>query len=190
MRATLAGMRLDLSPVLGLLVLTLAMSGGCDRRTEPFIPAEEEPPAPERAVRIPGLEKPKPRPSRARVRSRTTPRSGAPVTGIVSLSHGAVVGPGAVLFVIARSPDGGPPMAAASLSTRRFPVSFSLGPSELMTADQPFAGPMRISARVDGDGDPLTRGPADLVGEIAGLVEPGQGDLEIVLHPVEQSPDS
>lgn len=183
-------MRLDSLPVLGLLALTLALSGGCDRRTEPFVPADQEPPAPERAVRIPGLEKPKPRPRRPRPAPSTTPRSGAAVTGTVSLSHGAAVGPGAVLFVIARSPDGGPPLAAARLSTRRFPVSFSLGQRELMTADRPFAGPMRISARVDGDGDPLTQGPGDLVGEVAGLVDAGQGDLEIILHTVEPSPDS
>jgi cytochrome c-type biogenesis protein CcmH len=99
------------------------------------------------------------------------------------------VGPDAVLFVIARSPDGGPPLAAVRLPTRRFPVTFALGPGDLMAADRPFAGPMRISARVDSDGDPLTRGPGDLVGEIAGLIDDGQENLEIVLHPVEQSPD-
>jgi hypothetical protein len=63
-------------------------------------------------------------------------------------------------------------------------VPFTLGAADLMAADQPFAGPMRISASVDGDGDPLTQGPADLVGELAGLVNGGQDGLEIVLRRV------
>jgi len=191
-RAKLDSMRFQSLSVPSVLALILALNGGCDRRTEPFVPADQEPPAPQRAVRIPGLEKPKPRPQGLKTRSSPRQRavSGAPVTGTVLLSHGVAVGPEAVLFVIARTPDGGPPLAAKRLSAGRFPVEFTLGAADLMGADRSFAGPLQISARVDGDGDPLTRGPGDLTGELAGLVDDGQQGLEIVLRPVDREAGS
>ena len=52
-----------------------------------------------------------------------------------------------------------------------------------MIAGQAFVGPILLSARVDGDGDPLTRAPTDLVAQAPTPLAPGARDVELVLRP-------
>ena len=51
-----------------------------------------------------------------------------------------------------------------------------------MLPGRPFQGPVRLSARVDVDGDPLTRGPGDLSAELAAPLETGASGIELVLR--------
>ena len=167
------------------MILALALLGACDRRVEPYVPLEEEPPPPERPVRIPGLERPSPSARGvppAGTRTGAVPSGGAAIGGVVQLAAGAEVGEGGVLFVIARSGGGGPPLAVKRLPAGPFPLSFQLGPDDVMIKSRPFAGPITLSARLDRDGDPLTRGDDDLLAELADPVEPGARGLELNLH--------
>lgn len=168
----------------GWLILVLVLVGACDRRVEPYVPPEEEPPPPERPVRIPGLERPSPRAQTAPppgTRSPAPPAAGPAITGSVTLASGAQGGDG-VLFVIARSSAAGPPLAVKRLPAGPFPLSFEIGPGDVMIQGRPFAGPITLTARLDRDGDPLTRGNDDLAAELASPVEPGATGLELVLR--------
>ena len=74
----------------------------------------------------------------------------------------AKVGPGALVFVTVR-PAGvtqGPPVAVKRLPAASFPLEFQIDASDSMMG-QPLPEHARIEARVDADGDPLTRGPGD-----------------------------
>ena len=50
-----------------------------------------------------------------------------------------------------------------------------------MIQQLPFSGPLRISARVDGDGNATTREPGDLLGESPGDVEPGDSGVVVTI---------
>ena len=173
--------------------------GACDRRVEPFVTLEEEPPSSERPVRIPGLEQGKPRPAVPRMAGRgasapgaSAPRAqvpGAEIRGTLELAAGAEAGGPGVLFVIARSGAGGPPLAVKRLPVGPFPLEFSLGPADVMMQGRPFEGQITLTARVDRDGDPMTRGEADLSGSAPGPVTPGQTGISIRLSPGARNPD-
>lgn len=64
------------------------------------------------------------------------------------------------LFVIARPLAGGPPVAVKRLQGVSFPVTFSFGSADSMMG-QPIPDKFRLEARLDSDGDPLTKPPTD-----------------------------
>jgi tetratricopeptide (TPR) repeat protein len=90
---------------------------------------------------------------------------------------------GAVLFLIARpaGSTGGPPTAVQRLSPSAFPLSFVLDDSSSMLG-QPLPARLRLEARLDADGDPLTRSPSDLHAELDDVAA-GTSGLRLVLRP-------
>jgi hypothetical protein len=184
-----------------LAAIGLALCG-CDRRVEPYIPPEQEPPRLEGPVRIPGLGNPS---AQGRVlasspsRGETTmaprapsgappapPRAsrGAPIRGTVRFGAGISTPPTAAVFVTARPAAGGGLLAAIQLPASDLPRAFEIGPTDVMVQNRPFQGPIVLEARVDVDGDPLTRSPDDLVASLPSPVEPGATEVELVLAPV------
>jgi cytochrome c-type biogenesis protein CcmH len=91
------------------------------------------------------------------------------------------VAPGSMLFVIVREAgvDKGPPVAVKRLATTSFPMSFSLTDADSM-AGEPLPSRLRIEARVDSDGNPLTRSPDDPSARVDD-VKVGTRDLHLVL---------
>lgn len=156
---------------------------GCDRRVGPWVPAEEEPPPVAGPVRVPGLEKPVPRPMQARGAAPVASSEGGSIRGTVRVGDGSDAGSARVLFVIARSPAGGPPIAVRRLPPGPFPMAFEIGPEDSMIPGQGIAGPVLLSGRLDLDGDPMTRQPGDLVAAVDGAVAPGSQSVELVLRP-------
>ena len=66
----------------------------------------------------------------------------------------------------------------------RFPLEFSIGPEDRMIQAMPFVGPLRVTARLDADGNATTRNPGDLQGAAPDSVSPGASDIEVVLDEV------
>jgi cytochrome c-type biogenesis protein CcmH len=95
----------------------------------------------------------------------------------------------AVLFIIAR-PAGaakGPPLAVKKIDRPVFPVSYSLGPENVMMQGAPFTGSVAITVRLDKDGNPTTRQPGDLIGDYKkSPVAVGSKNIDIVLDQVVQ----
>ena len=89
--------------------------------------------------------------------------------------------PSDVVFVIARRPGGGGRLVAvARLQGNRYPMNFALGERDLMLGGS-WPETVEIEARVDADGDPLTRDDVALAGRAPRPVRPGQDRVEIVL---------
>jgi cytochrome c-type biogenesis protein CcmH len=182
------------------LVLACALAlAACDRRIERFDPAEEPsqpdlsrifPPGAQRSPLEPGLPPAPgapapPAPAGAR-RAQGGPAGGAggePIQGSVSLAAGLEgrVPLGATLFLIARRGDAGPPLAVKRIAQPRFPLEFTLGPEDRMLEAVPFEGPLRLSARLDGDGNATTREAGDLQGAAPGPLSPGARGVHVVL---------
>lgn len=111
--------------------------------------------------------------------------SGAPVSGVIKLGEGGAVGASDVLFVMARKDSATGPLVAVKripgLSADKFPLRFELGASDVMMQGIPFAGPFHVYARLDKDGDPMTKTPADLYADASAPVDNGAKDLELAL---------
>ena len=180
-------------PVLGLLC---AVQLACDRNIEPYVPGEEPrqpdlsrifPAGAEQDARqvAPG-ELPPPPPRGARPVGGAAVADGSkaePIRGEVRVAEALreQLRPDAVLFIIARVGAAGPPLAVKRIRSPRFPLQFSIGPDDRMIATLPFQGALQLTARLDGDGDAISRDPGDLQGRADGTYPPGASNVTIVL---------
>lgn len=172
---------------------------GCDRAVEPYVPGEKpETPdlsrifpegaerAAEAAAPMGGGGAP---PANASPDRGAPPVAGeaAPVSGTITLTAGfeRKVPAGAILFLVARrGQGGGPPLAVKRIESPTFPLDFTLGPGDRMIAQMPFEGPLQLSARLDTDGNAMTREPGDLQGNAPGAHQPGDSGIAIVIDQV------
>ena len=179
------------APLALALVLALA---GCDRHVEPYVEGEKPsqpnlskifPPGAERAqpMAAPGEPPPAPQPQRGAPPAAAPVAAGPPIRGVVRIAAELAerAPQGATLFLIARGGAGGPPVAVKRIRDAKLPVEFEIGPDDRMIQTIPFAGPLQITARLDGDGNATTRSPGDVQGSAAGPVEPGATGVEVVL---------
>jgi len=115
--------------------------------------------------------------------------AGAPasrsVSGILELdaSARAAFKPGSTVYVILREAGfgAGQPAAVLRLVATAFPLKFEVGQANSMSGE-PVPDSVLIEARLDGDGDPVTRPPSDPYGR-EDHVKLGRTDLRIVLKP-------
>jgi cytochrome c-type biogenesis protein CcmH len=176
-----------------LLVLVALALAACDRNIEPYDPNEKVetpdlskifPEGAERSGDGPALRGAMPEP--AAPATEPGGAEAAPLAGTIRITAALAerVPEGAVLFLIARSGAGGPPTAVRRIPDPSFPLDFEIGPDDRMIASMPFAGPFQLTARVDADGNAMTRNPGDLQGEAEGSFAPGEEDIEIVIDEV------
>jgi cytochrome c-type biogenesis protein CcmH len=96
---------------------------------------------------------------------------------------------GATLFLIARAAGGaaGPPLAVKKIDNPKFPLAYSLGQENVMMQGTPFSGKINISARLDKDGNAMTREPGNLLGDYKrNPVDVGSQNVDIILDQVAQ----
>jgi len=90
----------------------------------------------------------------------------APVSGpsvhVTLTLAGAAPSPNAVLFIIARAAGqtAGPPAAVKRIAGPTFPLDIDLSAADSMMG-QPLPATVRIEARLDSDGDAMTKNPSD-----------------------------
>jgi tetratricopeptide (TPR) repeat protein len=86
---------------------------------------------------------------------------GPHVSGQIELDAAGAAPPGAIVFLIARASgqNEGPPLAVKRLPAA-FPLRFTLGREDSMMG-QELPARLRVEARLDADGDPLTRSAQD-----------------------------
>jgi hypothetical protein len=112
--------------------------------------------------------------------------SQAPLRGTVRLAR-EVEGrapSGAVLFVIARVGEAGPPTAVLRVPDAELPFEFAIGPENRMIEALPFDGPFTLTARLDADGNAASKNPGDLQGQAPGTYAPGDREIEIVIDEI------
>jgi cytochrome c-type biogenesis protein CcmH len=99
----------------------------------------------------------------------------------IAASLKAKVNPGDTLFLFARSPQGGPPVAALRASAAALPLDFHLDDSMAISPANALSGQQRVTlvARVSRSGDAGAR-PGDLEGSVAD-VEVGARSVRIVV---------
>lgn len=111
--------------------------------------------------------------------------SSAPIAGTIEIASDLAdsAPAGSILFVIARPEGarGGPPLAVVRIAEPRFPLSFAIGPEDVMIPSMQFAGPISLSARLDADGNAMTRSAGDISSAVAASLAPGAEGVRLVL---------
>ncbi|HEU0107680.1 MAG TPA: tetratricopeptide repeat protein [Vicinamibacteria bacterium] len=114
---------------------------------------------------------------------------GRSVSGVIDLDPAAraALRPGAIVFVMLRESGfgAGPPLAARRLPASAFPLAFEIGQADAMAGGQ-VPDDVLVEARLDSDGDPLTRPPSDPYGR-EDHVKIGTRGLHLVLSPRPQN---
>jgi tetratricopeptide (TPR) repeat protein len=102
-----------------------------------------------------------PAPANAPSGPAAAPASGPSVHLTLTLA-GAAPSPNAVLFIIARAAGqtAGPPAAVKRIAGPTFPLDVDLSAADSMMG-QPLPATVRIEARLDSDGDAMTKNPSD-----------------------------
>ncbi len=122
-------------------------------------------------------------PSAASGSASTTSASSPEMVVVVDLPRGVVVPPSALLFVIVREAgfESGPPIAVKRVPAANFPITVTISDRDSMSGES-LPGLVRLDARVDRDGDPMTKDPRDPVAS-EDNVRPGGGQILLVLVP-------
>ena len=103
------------------------------------------------------------------------------------------VKPGTTLFVSVRRFAGpnqrGMIMAAKKIpvgGASQFPLDFTVTQRDVMMGNTRLAGPVTLSARIDQDGDAISKQAGDIEGEHKGALEVGKGRATILLNALRQ----
>jgi len=105
---------------------------------------------------------------------------GARLSGTLSLAEGAA-GDGAVIFVMVRraATASGPPVAALRLPAT-LPAEFTVTDADMMMGGA-WPDEVWVEARLDADGDAMTKTEADLRSELVGPLTAGATGISVVL---------
>jgi hypothetical protein len=111
------------------------------------------------------------------------PNGGGEVTGVIDIDPALApkVKAGDTIFLMARN-EAGSMVAVARLSApAKFPVPFVLSAANAMFAGNAMTGSVRLSARVDKDGDAGSKNPGDIIGEHPDLVAVPSKNIKLLL---------
>lgn len=124
------------------------------------------------------------------------PPPGAPagaqlaIAGTVNLAPGLAtsVKPGSILYISVRQ-DAAAGVKGKLLAARRvpvtgaemFPLAYQMTAADLMSPGADVSGALRVEARVDQDGDAMSRTPGDLAGRTPDVVKSGPDKVDVIL---------
>lgn len=121
---------------------------------------------------------------------------GGTITGVITLApeRKGDVSPSDVLFLSARkipdSPGGrGTLVAAKRFTAASFPLEFTMSKADLMMPGGAFEGDVSLTARVDKDGDPISRKKGDVFGTVE-RVHVGATGVEVKLTELQKADES
>ncbi len=115
---------------------------------------------------------------------------GGSIKGTITLdpSRVADVKGGTTLFIIVRRDAGegqkGMLMASKKVEisgTNQFPLPYEIGPENVMMGNTTLDGVVRVEARIDQDGDAISKQPGDVIGAHAGAVPVGTSAVDLNL---------
>jgi hypothetical protein len=111
------------------------------------------------------------------------------VRGTIELGSGLAdkIKPGSVLFIIVRrdAGEGAKGMLLASqklpASAGLFPLKYVVSAKDVMMQGTQLSGAVRVDARIDGDGDAISKAEGDIVGAHSKVVNVGTHDVNFTL---------
>jgi len=179
-----------------VIVTLVGFMLGCDRNIEPYKPGEQSS-QPDLARIFPGPtagtetvdansevpDRSALPPSRAEGSAVASRTDGPAIEGRIELAAELARPAAGVLFVIARpqGSQGGPPLAVLRIADPEFPLEFRIGPENVMIPSMRFEGAISLSARLDADGNAMTRGSGDISSQVQEPLAPGASGVTLIL---------
>jgi hypothetical protein len=124
------------------------------------------------------------------------PAGGETITGKITLSPARKgdVTPNDVVYLVARRMPDSPGTRGSLVAVKRFtahsfPIEFSLGAADMMFKNGAFEGALALAARVDKDGDPMTRKKGDVFGTLDN-VKVGAAGVDLQLTELQKEDES
>jgi hypothetical protein len=121
---------------------------------------------------------------------------GGTITGVIVLDPGRKgdVTPNDVVYLVARRVPDNPSARGSLVAVKRytaasFPIEFTLGAADMMFKNGAFEGDLTLAARIDKDGDPMTRRKGDVFGTL-GRVKVGSTGVQIKLDQLQKEDES
>jgi hypothetical protein len=118
------------------------------------------------------------------------------ITGLITLAPArkADVTPTDVVYLVARRVADNPGARGSLVAVKRFtassfPIEFSLSQADMMFKNGAFEGELTLAARVDKDGDPITRKKGDVFGTVD-RVKVGAAGVEVKLTELQKEDES
>ena len=118
------------------------------------------------------------------------------ITGTITLdpARKADVTPTDVVYLVARRVADNPGARGSLVAVKRFtassfPIEFSLSQADMMFKNGAFEGELTLAARVDKDGDPITRKKGDVFGTVD-HVKVGAAGVEVKLTDLQKEDES
>lgn len=116
--------------------------------------------------------------------------SAATIKGTITLdaARAADVKPGSVLYIIVRR-DAGEGQRGSLIASKKvevtgpglFPLTYEIGPENVMMGGTSLEGQVRVEARIDQDGDAISKQPGDIAGARSGALAVGAGGVDFTL---------
>ncbi|MBI4552065.1 MAG: hypothetical protein HY710_07365 [Candidatus Latescibacteria bacterium] len=157
---------------MGMVILLLVSGIACNQNMKPLPESGAAPAAVAENAGDGGPQSPE---------ASSMPGGGGTVSGTLSIAPdlAAKVNGTEVIFLIARRPEGGPPLAVKKIDHPQFPLSYTLGSADAML-NEPFAGEVMIVARLDRDGNAGPPQPGDMEGTVI-RAQVGDAGVNIVI---------
>jgi hypothetical protein len=200
--------RLPSVAALGGLALAILSLGACsksDDASKPAgFPAQDKgsaaqptpaaPAAPAAAPAVPTPAAPAPTPEPAAAEAKPDPNAVISGEIVLAPSVKAAVKSGDQIYLVARRISDNPTargslVAVKKFTADKFPIPFSLGPEDMMFKNGAFEGDLTLSARVDKDGDPMTRKKGDVIAALP-KVHVGSRGVKLSLNTIQKEDES
>ena len=120
---------------------------------------------------------------------------GATITGHILVEPAiAKLKPKGTLYVVARRLSDNPTARGTLVAVKKFqnatyPLSFTLSAADMPFQNGAFDGELSLSARIDQDGDPITRQKGDVFGTLP-KVRVGSHDVKLPINEVQKEAES
>lgn len=112
---------------------------------------------------------------------------GGAITGTIELDPALIdsVKGNTTLYIVARRVGQRMPLAVKKLAVRdakMFPLKYALTAADAMVKGVPFNGQVTVEARIDQDGDAISKQPGDVIGQAAGDHQVGGAAVNFTLN--------
>jgi hypothetical protein len=125
----------------------------------------------------------------------TPPGPGGSISGKIEMSKAiAKVKPKGTLFLTARRISDNPNVRGSLVAVKKFPattfpIEFSMSAADMPFQGSAFDGELTLTARIDQDGDPLSRQKGDVHGTLP-KVQVGSRDVRLTIDQVQKEAES
>jgi hypothetical protein len=169
-------------------------SGACSKKTDSNAPAAV--PALQPGATAPAPSVPPPAaPSAPTAAPAKDADPGATITGKILVEPAiAKLKPKGTLYLVARRLSDNPTARGTLIAVKKFenatyPLSFTLSAADMPFQNGAFDGELSLSARIDQDGDPITRQKGDVFGTLP-KVRVGSHDVKLPINEVQKEAES